>query len=360
MFKLLLKLMFYKMFRFLGFPRIRPLSYTISLSYKCNAKCLTCNAHKRNSNDLTQEEWKRVFKSLGKSPYWVTFSGGEPFLLNNLTQTVIDFYDKCKPEIINIPTNGILTEKIITDVTNISKYCKKSKIMINISIDAIEEQHDNIRNVKNCYQSALKTFKELKKLERDNLSVGIHTVISKFNVENFASIANTLMNHEPDQYITEIAEKRLELHTMKLDITPSLINYKSAVDYLTHRIKQSKPKNKMNRITQAFRIEYYDLVKRILKDDEQVLPCYAGFASAQISPEGDVWSCCIKAQSMGNLKSNNYNFKKVWKNAQFKKERKSIKNKECYCPLANAAYTNMLMNIPTLYRVYKRSYVKWS
>jgi hypothetical protein len=85
-----------------------------------------------------------------------------------------------------------------------------------------------------------------------------------------------------------------------------------------------------------------------------VIPCYAGIASVQISPDGEVWSCCIKAKSMGNLRENGYNFKKIFYNAKFEKERKSIKSKECYCPLANAAYTNMLMDIPTLFRVAKR------
>jgi hypothetical protein len=31
--------------------------------------------------------------------------------------------------------------------------------------------------------------------------------------------------------------------------------------------------------------------------------------------------------------------------------RHSIAAKECHCPLANASYTNMLMDVPTLTRV---------
>jgi hypothetical protein len=163
---------------------------------------------------------------------------------------------------------------------------------------------------------------------------------------------------KPDSYITEIAEERIELDTMDADITPSLVAYRSAIDYLIHRIKNGKFKG-MNKITQAFRIEYYNLVKKILRDKEQVIPCYSGIASVQISPEGDLWSCCIKAQSMGNLRQENYNFKKIWKNSKFNLERESIRNKECYCPLANASYTNMLMDFPTLLRVFYRSFIKW-
>jgi len=60
------------------------------------------------------------------------------------------------------------------------------------------------------------------------------------------------------------------------------------------------------------RLEYYALVKRILKEKRQVIPCYAGFASAQIAPDGDVWMCCVRAEPIGNLRESGYNFKKLW------------------------------------------------
>jgi hypothetical protein len=77
----------------------------------------------------------------------------------------------------------------------------------------------------------------------------------------------------------------------------------------------------------------------------------AGVASAQIAPNGDVWTCCIRAESMGNLREHNYDFGEVWRTAKADQLRRSIKNRECYCPLANAAYTNMLTHGPTLMKV---------
>jgi len=77
----------------------------------------------------------------------------------------------------------------------------------------------------------------------------------------------------------------------------------------------------------------------------------AGVASAQIAPNGDVWTCCIRAQSMGNLREHDYDFGSVWRTREAGQLRKSIKAGECYCPLANAAYTNMLMHGPTVGKV---------
>jgi hypothetical protein len=46
-----------------------------------------------------------------------------------------------------------------------------------------------------------------------------------------------------------------------------------------------------------------------------------------------------------------YDFKRVWFSPEAERIRTSIRNRECYCPLANASYTNMLMHAPTLARV---------
>jgi hypothetical protein len=77
----------------------------------------------------------------------------------------------------------------------------------------------------------------------------------------------------------------------------------------------------------------------------------AGIASAQIAPNGDVWTCCIRAEAMGNLREHDYDFARVWRTAKAQQLRRSIKAGECHCPLANASYTNMLTHGPTLIKV---------
>ena len=358
MFELIPKIIGYKFFRAMGFPRLLPINYTVSVLYTCNSRCKTCNVWKKKAENLTLSEYEIIFKKIGKAPYWITISGGEPFLRNDIVEICQIIYKYSKPKIINIPTNGLLTNKIAENVQKIAESCPKSQIIINLSIDGIGEQHDEIRQIPGNYQKAMETYEKLKKMKYKNLSIGIHTVISKFNVQNFAQIATSLMNLKPDSYITEIAEERNELDTINAEITPDKISYGSAIDFLIHRIKNEKFKG-MNKITQAFRIEYYGLVKKILRDKKQVIPCYAGIASIQIAPDGDVWSCCIKAESMGNLRKEDYNLRKIFFNKKFKKDRKSIKKGECYCPLANASYTNMLMDFPTLLRVFYRSFLRW-
>ena len=54
---------------------------------------------------------------------------------------------------------------------------------------------------------------------------------------------------------------------------------------------------------------------------------------------------------MGNLREHGYDFGAVWRTGKAAALRRSIKAGECYCPLANAAFTNMLLHEPTVLKV---------
>jgi len=347
--KLISMIPLYKLNRSFGFPKIMPSNLTVSVTYKCNSRCSTCNVWKKNTEEFTLEEFEKTFKSIG-DVFWITFSGGEPFLRNDFVEICKSAYGNCRPKIINIPTNGLLFDKIPESVEEIVKSCPKTQIVVNLSIDGIGERHDIIRGVKGNFNKAMKTYEALRSLNYKNFNLGVHTVISKFNVENIPEIYELAKKLRADSFITEIAEERVELDTMGADITPSIEDYSTAIDFLSERIRKYKFSG-LSKITQAFRLQYYDLVKRTLRERRQVIPCYAGIASCQISPDGDVWACCIKAKSMGNLRDVDYDFKKIWFSEKANEIRKSIKNKECYCPLANASYTNMLCNFKTLGKV---------
>lgn len=350
MVKVISKIPSYYLFRLTGWPQKLPMNLTLSVSYKCNSRCKTCNIYKKKSDEFSLVEWEEVFKNLGKDLFWVTISGGEPFLRNDLPDLVCSLYDICLPSIINIPTNGLLKERIPEIVKQITLHCKKAQIVINLSIDEVEEKHDEIRGVSGNYSKALETYSALRTIDRANLSIGIHTVISKFNVTRIPEIYRHLRTLSPDSFITEIAEEREELDTIGAGISPEYEDYAYVVDFLTKELKEDHF-SRVGKITRAFRIEYYQMVKRVLREHRQIIPCYSGFASAQIAPDGDVWMCCIKAESIGNLRDTDYDFKKIWFSEKAEILRQSIKKGECYCPLANASYTNMLHNLKTLFHV---------
>jgi MoaA/NifB/PqqE/SkfB family radical SAM enzyme len=325
----------------------------VSVSYRCNSRCKTCNVWLLPNDDLTLPEWDRVFESLGEAPYWFTFSGGEPTLRKDLPDMVASAYRHCRPGIINIPTNGIQSTIIPGRVEGVLQAAPKSEVIINLSLDGVGLKHDEVRGVRNNWSHAMTTYAALKDLKKrySHLTVGIHTVISNFNVDSFPELCEYVQRElKPDSYITEIAEERVELDTVGLGITPTVEKYTVAIDALLESMRDQQLTG-VAEVTQAFRRQYYKLVKRTLREQRQIIPCMAGVASAQIAPNGDVWTCCVRAQSMGNLRDHDYDFGSVWRTGKADQLRRSIKARECYCPLANAAYTNMLMHVPTVTKV---------
>ena len=341
----------FQAYRRFGWPKLLPLNITLSPSPRCNSRCLTCNIWMKRENELTLDEWDKALASLGRAPYWFTISGGEPFMFQGIVELAQMAYEHCRPGIINIPTNSIL-RTIPDKVERIARSCPESQLIINLSLDGVGEKHDFIRGVPGNFIKFEERLRELLEL-RDglaNLNIGIHSVVSVFSVGHLDELIAYAERSGADQFITEIAEPRVELDTVGLPITPSPEQYQEAIDRLIAYV-ESKRYRGVARITEAFRVEYYKLVKRILDEQDQVIDCYAGWASAQIYADGTIWPCCVRADNLGNLRDHNYDFKEIWFGEKIREVRRSIAAKECYCPLANASYTNMLIDPPTLARV---------
>jgi len=354
MIKVAFKIILFHFFYYFGFPKIKPLNLVISLTNSCNSRCQTCNIWKQeNKQKLTLDELNKIFANIGQGPYEIILTGGEPFLRDEIVKICQSVVKHIKPKVIIIPTNGLLTEVIVDKVQQILEKCPKTKLVVNISLDEIGEANDKIRGIAGAFLKATETYQKLRAIKNKNFNLNIHTVISRFNVKKIPEIYQFVQEKfKPDSYITEIAEKRVELDTVDSEITPLAEEYSQAIDFLIPKIKEEKF-HKLSKITQMFRIQYYQIVKKILKNNKRVIPCYAGIASVQITPNGQVWNCCIKGQALGDLRSVDYNFKKIWQSRKASQVRKEIKNTKCFCPLANASYTNMLMHSPTLTKVVK-------
>jgi MoaA/NifB/PqqE/SkfB family radical SAM enzyme len=305
----------------------------------------------KSENELRLDEWDKVLCSLGRAPYWFTISGGEPLMYPHVVELAQLAYKHCRPGIINIPTNGIL-RSIPERVERIARSCPESQLIINLSLDGVGKKHDFIRGIPGNFEKFERRLDELLALRSKvpNLIVGIHSVVSTFSVGHLDELIEYADRSGADQFITEIAEPRVELDTIGLPITPSPEDYARAIDRLIAYVERKRFTG-MAKVTEAFRIEYYKLVKRILEEEDQVIDCYAGWVSAQIYADGTVWPCCVRADNLGNLRDHGYDFKRIWFGEKIKEVRRSIAAKECHCPLANAAYSNMLLDAPTLARV---------
>ena len=230
----------YWAFRRWGWPRMYPFSVVISISFRCNSKCRTCDIWRKPNDDMTVEEWDKVFANLGRSVEYLTFTGGEPFMRKDLDDMVISGYRHCRPSYITIPTNGLLTDRILSQVDRICRDCPGTYIGINLSLDGIGDEHDDIRGVPGNWERAMDTWQGLKALKEKhtNLVLTVHTVISRFNPHRFREIYDGLQFLEPDSYITEVAEERVELDTVGWGITPQPEVYAPIADFLSEQAAQ--------------------------------------------------------------------------------------------------------------------------
>ena len=356
----------YRLARLGWVPPARPITLTFSVTFACNSRCKTCGIGEafsrhpeRAGDDLKLDEIERIFRSLGHV-YFFNVSGGEPFLRKDLPQIIELACRYLKPQIIHIPTNALLPERIRTMSESIldiiHNHNPRIQFSVKPSIDGVGEGHDEIRGVPGNFAKLEQTIRLLKELDQRhaNFHLELGTVVSRFNMDCLDEIENYVHGLNVQSYRNEIAEQREEFFNIGDPITPSAEEYERLMQRFKRQIRNNiKGKKKLTYITEALRLTYYDLAARIMKSRQQVIPCYAGISNVHLNYNGELWPCCVLgyARPLGNLRAVDYDFDRVWFSAQAREVRKYIKQKNCACPLANQAYSNILMNGRSLLRM---------
>src|ERR1700757_2473987 len=129
---------------------------------------------------------------------------------------------------------GAILPNIPDRVEQIGKSCPNSQLIINLSLDGIGAKHDYIRGIPGNFAKFEERLKQLLELRKSlkNLTVGIHSVISVFSVGHLDELIAYADKSGADQFITEIAEPRVELDTVGLPITPKPEDFPKAINPL--------------------------------------------------------------------------------------------------------------------------------
>lgn len=121
------------------------------------------------------------------------FSGGEPFLRDDLPEVIKVIYTCTACEEISIPTNGIVTEKITKSLKRILQRHYHDKILfsLNLSIDGMEEENAVLRGRPDAFATAVRTLEHLGSLKKEypRLQVNVNSVIS---VQNSAALSRLI------------------------------------------------------------------------------------------------------------------------------------------------------------------------
>jgi MoaA/NifB/PqqE/SkfB family radical SAM enzyme len=154
-------------------------SLFLFVTSRCNARCRTCfYFDKLNSrDDLTFDEIARIAETTPPlRKLWI--SGGEPFLREELAEILTLFARRTGARNINLPTNGLLPERIFRVMDRVLADCPDVSIDLNFSLDGIGATHDAIRGVPNNFVRTMETIREagrrykgIRRLRRNVVSV---------------------------------------------------------------------------------------------------------------------------------------------------------------------------------------------
>jgi len=355
--------MSYSPFRHIGsvFRKGRPIQLTFFLTKRCNAKCSFCfyqsdrTISEENNLELSLGEIERISASIGNL-LWLAFSGGEIFLRNELVEITKVFYERNKPAIILFPTNGLLTDVIKEKIEAILKYCRKSTIVVKLSVDGPKSLHDAMRGREGSFQKTMETYVALGDLldEYPNFDLGINTVFCSANQDRMDEII---------EYVKGL--DNIKTHTVSLIRGRGLTEidiekYRKTINRLAENLK--KKVTSIYRFRGARLKAAQDIVQRRFiyeteKQKKKLINCYAGRLNLVLTETGDLYPCESFTMKMGNVRDNGYDIKKILRSTQARNILSQIKDKGCFCSHECYLMTNILFN-PRLYPVLLREYMK--
>jgi MoaA/NifB/PqqE/SkfB family radical SAM enzyme len=313
---------------------------------KCNSKCKHCFYWKNlnsKSRELNLNEINEISKKTGGIEV-LLLSGGEPFLRKDLFEIISLFIKNNKVKVVSIPTNAILTDKIIDITKKLAESYPKITFSINLSIDNLYSKNDIIRGVKGCFRKSIKALERLQKLKRinKNLEIVVNTTISNSNYKNIQNIIKFFKKFDITYHNFELlrgSPKEKNFNLPRIEEIKKI--HAKAINAREYYINKNKSGNFLTNLFEKIYVlgimKYSQTIKeKVLQKQDLPFICSAGKNIIVLEPEGDI-RLCEQLPRIGNLRDYNYNIIDLLKSASAKKMIKTIKK----CKCTHACFLNM-------------------
>lgn len=329
----------------LGIKRY-PSNIIFFVTSRCNSECRTCFYHYKNTKEEDELKLDEIVEISRKSKFvpFLSISGGEPFLREDLPEICIAFYENSSTTVFDIPTNCQNTELIVRSLARIAAGCPDSILQLDMSLDGLGELHDEIRGRRGSFARFNECYHELVKLKQKyrNIRLKINITYSKFNQKNVKSIVDYV---EENYDINSISLSFIQ--DTPRDAAAKEVGYSDYTDNLNfiYSFNEKNSTDYYSGILALIHKKALSLKNREIERGEISIRCKAVKDIVVIDETGNVFPCePYFDRPMGNLRENKYDIKKIIDSPEASQLRKSIEEKKCLCSWPCAAVNNILSN----------------
>jgi radical SAM protein with 4Fe4S-binding SPASM domain len=320
-----------------------PYKLTYALTYRCNYRCKTCNIWQRQpENELTLEEIGRFFKKSNQFS-WIHLTGGEIFLRRDLLEVVRIMLDSC-PQLLllNFPTNGFLTERIVATVEGIVAL-RPPEIFITVSLDGDEALNDSIRGMPGGWKRQMETFRQIRKLPGVKAALGM--TLSTYNIDRFESTFQAARqvceDLTYDDFHINIFHTSYYYGNEESGLAPK---EKEDLVQVVERYRNLR-KRKLHPIA-YLESAYLKRVESYLRTGRTPVSCHALRASCFMDPSGRIYPCGMYDRPVGSLRDHDFDLRPIWHSEKSRKLQQEIRDFRCpQCWTPCEAYQSLLGNL---------------
>jgi len=318
---------------FLNGRSLMPLRYTLELTYRCNLNCSFCYVgEKLTHNELSTEEWLNIIRQIPGGRL-ITFVGGETLIRKDFKTILKAALKKGR---VNIVTNGTLIDDELIKI-----FVNRKLLLLNLSIDGMQENHDRIRNRKGTFYKVTNRLERLVKARGNKKypMIDIKTTILPDNLDDIPEVYKLAKEYGADFFTPAfLKESELqqnsclreefgeEFYKTEYPIKPyfDLEHFEEIYKQLQDLSKNGGPVIRFYpKFNQGMELEQ---IKRFYTEAPEMemkkiyRSCLYPWANILITPQGNVYPCL--SYRIGNVR--NTPIKEIWNNERFAQFRRQL------------------------------------
>jgi len=341
-----------------------PMKLTVASTFLCNHRCKMCDIwqvyrkdKEKLRQELTPDDFGRIFTELKDSLLYLDWGGGEPFLRPDMVDILKQAASLCpKVSSFVITTNGLMTKRIQEYMADLAPAVPRQLIAIGVSLDGDRESHDNIRGKEGAYEAATETLRALKDLSRThrNLEVKISYTISYRNAGKLQQFHENVLRplglnvgdigfgleHVGGLFQTEIHPDKAVGRVSEGEFRDGA---RRDVEYAIEQLQREDLPG-LQRMKSVYRAFFLKEIPGFLENPKKmVIPCTAARSSLYLDPYGYLYPCIVWSRCLGHYREG---IARILETDLVRRTRKDIDEGKCpVCWNACEAIPSMLSSL---------------